>query len=259
MSAATVEGLGDLCGRIKNREYRHLAIWVGSVVSAGSESNVPSVNDIRSGLVLRPLSQIWKSDPIGDLARRMLPPTASNGAPVAGDSRERELWETVRTAIPFEEFMGCLDAANSEVAYRIIDLACGPAGHGRPNRNHELIALIAETVLRQGHCEAVTILTTNYDRCLEAAIQPDPVAWESIASGLPRAVRIHRCECAQRPIHLVKIHGCVSDRQSLVYTFSAMAELVFFRDLCVNSATWSASRTWAFLWDTGLTTLICAL
>jgi hypothetical protein len=72
--------------------------------------------------------------------------------------------------LPFEQFMGCLQAASDTAALGSIQHLCGPSTAATPSVYHQGIVPLARELLGRHLCDQVTILTTNYDKGFEGAM-----------------------------------------------------------------------------------------
>ena len=127
-------------------------------------------------------------------------------------------------ALPFEQFMGCVDAVDPDLAANIIRCGCGGSVESRPNANHEYIAAICLALLTEKRCETVTIATTNYDQCLER-------------TGVLHAARLTVAQegnvfCGKMAVdsgelRYVKLHGCVTKPRACVFTMKQYARALF--------------------------------
>jgi len=119
--------------------------------------------------------------------------------------------------LPFEQFMGCLNDANSLTTARVIQAAYGRQHHAASNQNHQAVALIAKTLLQRRLCQQVSILTTNYDLAFEDAFRS--IGCPLIRSPAPIAEQAPTFESSDHNILFAKLHGSVDDPPSMVYTF----------------------------------------
>ena len=185
---------------VRTDRHHHVAFWLGSAVSYFPPSSCASVEEIKFTYVLETLRQSVASH--GDARRlvdRMLTP-------------DEQLAREVRS-LPFEQFMHCLDIASQTSTLELISLACryGPyqsTGVG-PNAVHVGFVEAAAELLRSGICREVAIYTTNYDTFLEQALRAAHPGTEG--DDLTWKLR-------EGSIRLVKVHGCVSQPSSLVYS-----------------------------------------
>lgn len=229
MPCCEIESVEELCGEIRQKAYPHVAFLAGSAVSFGHPSGCAGVKTIRDELILEVLRAHWRGNhELVFLADQML------GRCRAGDASHAEETRSLRRnvlGLPFEQFVGCLHAANACVADGIVDLACGPRYHPEPNVNHHLIALIAEALLGRGYCRTITIFTTNFDVCLEAALLQrlqGHASWETLVPHVP----VLRWQLPNgKRLRLVKLHGCLSGRADPVYTMERMLPRIFHGEL----------------------------
>ena len=138
---------------LRSKPHSKLVIVVGSVLSRGAPTLCPDAPKLRS-LVLNSLadSYPWKNERTRSAAIRL------RGDPRVGN-------------IPFEQFMGCLYQADQSAALKLVETAYGDEARGPVNVNHEYVFELAKSVLDKKLVTSVTILTTNYDTCIETALE----------------------------------------------------------------------------------------
>lgn len=191
----------DIC----SGTHRHIAFMVGSAVSLGMPSDCLGVGQVRDGVLH---------------ALRNLDDVADAGA--------RELIDALRAVdrlsdLPFEQFLGCLNRASEDTAATVLSAICGT---NAPNTNHLAIAHAARALLEQELADRVSIITTNYDRCLDHALQ-DVFGVTSLSrtKAIERPaydVAVPGSQC----LRYLKVHGCITEPDTLVFTFSQMMSLI---------------------------------
>jgi len=201
---------------ISSKSYHHVMLLVGSAVSYSEKCECASVSVICNRMVLEPIAS-WHPG-LAKLARSMRYDNTHRDEHATGS-----LCQAV-AALPFEQFMGCIDAVDPGLAATIIKCGCGGSDQSHPNANHEWITSISVELLRSGYCEKVTVATTNYDKCLE-----NTTAFQSLGM---RAARKENIFCGSRKLtdrelHYVKLHGCVSDPSTCVFTTEHYANALF--------------------------------
>lgn len=195
MNSCTCESLiGDLLGR----RHKDVLLVVGCAISCSRESRCAGVNDIRDAILLDWLSST--SAEAKKLIQRLSP---------------------LFKKLPFEQFMNCVHAVLPNEAESIIRMTCGGNGNSHPNTNHEYVVRIAERLLQQGLCESVTILTTNYDTCLE---QVAPLCQCSLERKTNSSIYTAQVQVAGGSLKYMKVHGCITDPASCVFTMNHLAQ-----------------------------------
>ena len=206
----------DLFADIERRKFQQIVFLVGSVVSGIGPSACATVSTIRDDLVLRSLKRRFE----------VMSASADQGAAAAllemmvtdGHALRRAV-----TELPFEQFMSCLDRIAPEHTYQVIQLACRDGGSFTPNFNHRAIAQIALQLASSGLTPVVTVLTTNYDLGLESAwSESSGVTLVQIKDASFPAYDVMQGN--RRQLRYGKLHGCLRERDSLVYTFEKLAD-----------------------------------
>ncbi|MCZ7633679.1 MAG: SIR2 family protein [Phycisphaerales bacterium] len=213
MSPGTADCLDELWTEIEGRRHRHLLFLVGSLVSRSPECHCASVPEIRDALVLA--SVLKQTECSGASTELRVAVRACLDNPE---------WKKAVSELPFEQFMGCLDAANPHAATAVVRATCGGSVDSRPNHLHRLVIAVAQALVDREWCEAVTLATTNYDRCLEIAAGISVPAPSRTLGG-----QLHQwIDARQRGlVQLLKLHGCVSEPASCVYTTHQLARTLF--------------------------------
>lgn len=195
---------------IASGRHRSVLMLVGSAVSYSECCHCAGVRQIRDTMVLGPIgARHHELEPLTTQMRHngARPPTRVNA----------RLSEAV-DALPFEQFMGSVDAVSHEVACGVVGASCGGAADSSPNANHQYIAAISCAMLRAGLCDRLTIATTNYDQCLERA-----EALADLGTVARAHDHVHVRTASRGALQLLKLHGCVSDLDSCVFTMSQYA------------------------------------
>jgi hypothetical protein len=218
----TQAAINEVIARIERRDFAHIALLVGSVVSAVGDSACATVPIIRDRLV------------IDALLRRFALPGATVETEVISllTKLRRGSDHPLRQAVadlPFEQFMSCLHRVAPDQAHEIVGLACRTGSPFTANFNHRAVASLALSLQAAGFAQPVTVLTTNYDVGLESAWHESPgVSLEAVpytpfpVSWVTRQGR--------RICRYGKLHGCINARDSLVYTFERLADVIFRPD-----------------------------
>ena len=128
--------INEVIARIERREFAHIALLVGSVVSAVGESACATVPVIRDRLV------------IDALLRRFALPGATVETEVISllTKLRRGSDHPLRQAVadlPFEQFMSCLHRVAPDQAHEIVGLACRTGSSFAANFNHRAVASLA--------------------------------------------------------------------------------------------------------------------
>lgn len=215
---------------LRSGKHSHVAFLVGSAVSQGGIYPCAGTSAIRDQLILGPLLHfVAESSSSGDEKLRHVILRIAEASPKLSDqdTSPRSLRDDIET-MPFEVFMGCLADVCTTTATQIIDIACGTMSGCRPNLIHEIVFDLAESILTHTPCKRVTVLTTNYDECLDRC-------WRKRGyTGPTRTVRKrikmyqHRFQ-GDRRLDYLKVHGCVTTPDSLAFTFGALADTIFDR------------------------------
>ncbi len=203
-------------------ECRHVGFLVGSFASCGQPSSCLSVGDIRRETVAAIL-RATSGSPRGHSARKVLQQIHQDLADGSGAR-----WHEVLSFLPFEQFMACVAHGSSESALRIAQLLCGS---GLPNANHDAIAKTASRILDLRLADQVTIVTTNYDMCLDDALRKtlgDPTA--PLHQRTTPLLPLREYSTEHGCIRYLKIHGCLSRPESLVFSFGQMLRLLTSHD-----------------------------
>lgn len=211
----------DIVESLRKGRYNHVVFLVGSKVSCAGQNPCADVSTICNRLILEPLRERFDPDKAkGDehiyrLARLMPDPLDPLGAIV--------------DAMPFEQFMSCLYTVSPQTALAVVQSACntGRLEDFQPNGLHCLIAGLSSGLLSKKLAKAVTVLTTNYDLGLDVAL----------GRKAGRELHLHQgAEPEKVPpdymlldgnVGYVKVHGCVTELKSLVFTMERLAELTF--------------------------------
>lgn len=150
---------------IHDNAYRHLVFICGSVCSVGSPSSIPDVDEITKDLVLGSMLKVALNAESPDTRRSSL---LRRLAQLEGDDRLRASVD----GLAFEQFMSCLYQSNPAFASILIN-ECAHAKLGSPptNDNHRAVAVIAARLIEQKSIDHFTVITTNYDSCVEEAFK----------------------------------------------------------------------------------------
>lgn len=210
---------GELVAKIESGRHRHIVFLIGSAVSYFPPSNCASVGEVRDEGVFDGLHEfaVERANLNDEVFSRLQDVTCL----LRSDS-EAETKPHLRTLVEdlaFEQFMGCVHAAEPNVAFDLIRLACGT---NQANGNHAGLVQASEAILEKGYADRITLLTTNYDQCIEDTLKPEK--WPEANKILPSFVRRY---ASGKEIQLIKLHGCLSQRDTLVFAFSQMSKLIW--------------------------------
>ncbi len=115
--------------------------------------------------------------------------------------------------IPFEMFIDqLLEASNEEAIYKLFEMF--NSDHLEPNAYHCFLALLAE----QGKLK--TVYTTNFDCLIEKALDKKKVAY----NVLHREEHFESLKESSDKFRVVKIHGCIRDKESMVSTIRRISK-----------------------------------
>lgn len=121
--------------------------------------------------------------------------------------------------LPFEQFMGCLQAASATAALGSIQHLCGRSTAATPSVYHQGIVQLARELLGRHLCDQVTILTTNYDEGFEAAMG-DSLKLRERTDWVARNAPTF--DDMRVPLVLAKVHGSVDHPKTLVFSFASI-------------------------------------
>lgn len=208
-----------ILARIQSGQYAHLIFLAGSVISSTGESACATVSEYRSDLIIEGI--------VRRLSDRSSQLESSLHAFFAQLTEgNNNAFRTAVEKLPFEQFISCLDRVAPDAACEIVRIGCRALCNPfRPNLNHRAIVQFALAVLSGGHVREITILTTNYDLGLDQAMC-------EISDG-----KLERIEKAPFPaykcllpggmsIRYGKLHGCIREPASLVYTFERLTDSI---------------------------------
>jgi tetratricopeptide (TPR) repeat protein/NAD-dependent SIR2 family protein deacetylase len=117
--------------------------------------------------------------------------------------------------LPFEAFMETL-RSNSDVD-KIFDIF----NLGEPNTNHILLAKLAKAGF------VTTICTTNFDCLIEKAFDSEGLVSGRDYQVYYKETDFERIQWNDHPIHLIKIHGSVEDKDNMAITLKQVSSQVF--------------------------------
>jgi hypothetical protein len=169
----------------------HVMFWIGSALSTPAPSSCPGTASFRDA-VARALSP---NDETPDECVRRATCAA------------REL--------PFEEVMQCVSRAMGAAIFPVLDAAFRSRP---PNAGHERLAAIIARLLADG-ATRVTVVTTNYDECIETALE------QALEQERQPWTRASRANATRFPVYafsggrvmVAKPHGTIGDPGSLVF------------------------------------------
>lgn len=182
---------------------------LGSVISKQSPCSLPGVEAFKKA-VLQSLLETAKASSsihVQDLLIKFL---------------SKAFWDDLNSrgkTLPFEAFLGALNIANPNAVSRIFqEVFCSPKRRV-PNFNHLAIAdcsiVLAERGIR------VTLLTTNYDLCIESAFMQRGVVLSEVGSHWTRVKELAAAD--GKGISLFKLHGSAENAPNMVFTFEAVS------------------------------------
>jgi hypothetical protein len=186
--------------------HSHICFLIGSFVSAGHPSNCLTIKQVREELLFKPLLSLCGND-ITPFINRFFP----------GEDLAQSI-----NALPFEQFMGCFYEVEPTVAENIIKIA---HGNNLPNSNHKAIAGLSKHLLTLEPVNSISILTTNYDLCLDTALTELFLSKEdkNFSAGIPAYEFTME---NGKYLRYVKLHGCIEKKNSLVFTLNQMKNLI---------------------------------
>jgi len=233
--------LDDWADGIRNRKFDHIVFWLGSIFSARGPSACADVWQIRDELIVDSLLQRvrgFTTNEIDSATREelltLLPRLRSRPliSESSGSAREDGLRSAVER-IPFERFMTCLADAEDggSTAIDVIRLACRCDAEPKPSGLHGLFADLIRQALDTELTKRVTVVTSNYDMLLEAALGDTPScgggstangSWVPI-EGVPDHLSASRHRRYGDHLQLLKVHGSIDRPTSLVFTAAGLA------------------------------------
>lgn len=198
-----------------SRRHRHVCFFVGSAASLGLPSGCLGVAEVRRLALEGILRRTEGSTVAAKETRELL-------LKLQGKGDGSEAWAQRVCQLPFEQFLGCVSMTSEASGEAIVRRICGS---NDPNGNHASLVRSAVALLGGDYADIVSIITTNYDLCLD----------RQLASIFGKeAIRNYgdnwfpSYEVAVSPskvIRYAKIHGCVSAGR-LVFSFAQMLHLL---------------------------------
>lgn len=202
--------------------HQHVAFLIGSVVSMGEQSGCLSVRQVEQA-VLKALLPSVKADAklFHEISEYL-------------DDRDHchnEVGSALRD-VPFEQLLACLYSTSREASEKTVNLAFGGPSR-RPNDNHLGVAEAVSYLLENSADTRVSILTTNYDTCVETALrQRANLELERVELPVPAF------QARGRPCRYVKLHGCVEEPTSMIFTIDQMGRLMAAPDWVESVRDW---------------------
>jgi hypothetical protein len=206
---------------LRKGHYNHVVFLVGSKVSCAGQNPCADVRTIRNRLILEPLRERFDPDKAkGDEHVYRLDGLMSDPLDPLG---------AVVYAMPFEQFMSCLYAVSPQTALAVVQSACNTDRREdfQPNGLHCLIAKLSFGLLSKKLAKAVTVLTTNYDLGLDAALKIEARHKLPLHPGADPEKTPPAYRARDGNLGYVKVHGCITKPKSLVFTMERLAELTF--------------------------------
>ncbi len=221
--------LREIGDELLSGKHRHVMFWLGSVASIGEPSGCLSPEDFQKLVLHALLPSLDRDAEIRGHISEFLSDT---------DGRHDELSGTMKD-LPFEQFLACLHAANRQAT---LNLVRSTLDSDYRNANHRALADVSAFLLESGRAQSVSLVTTNYDTCLDRSLEKrfstrlPPVAKSTVPAyevALPE----------NRRLRLVKPHGSVTCPDSLVFTAGQMARLIWRREWSDQLREWLLSST----------------
>jgi tetratricopeptide (TPR) repeat protein len=120
--------------------------------------------------------------------------------------------------LPFEKFMEIIsETTRADRLFDIYDADRPRENYIRPDANHVLLAKLAR------ERKIKVIVTTNFDRLIEKALQAEGCIEGTDYRVTYREKDFHRINWHGDKVELIKIHGCISDRNNMVITLKRVA------------------------------------
>jgi hypothetical protein len=210
--------LEEIWKNLQSGAFKRIVFLIGSAVSCGGATPCPDVGSIRNDLILRPLAKKFensKNTVESEICK--LANDAMDAKSPLGDALSR---------LPFEQFMSCLEAADRVATIGTVRLAFLTPPDYRSNLNHRLVAEIAKELLKSSVIQNITVLTTNYDFGLDVELAKifDLKPWRDSRVFVPAFKADFG---GGKQLQYIKLHGCMSDEASLVFTFETLSGLIF--------------------------------
>jgi hypothetical protein len=220
----------DILNKLKNGKNRHVIFIIGSAVSVGCPSKCLSVADIKRS-ILSPILDALKEDT--DLITNItkyIKQLENSSSPKNLTSIAQAIHD-----LPFERFMACLYDTNKPLTEEIMNFVYG--GAKKINDNHRAIARLVEILIKETKIERISILTTNYDKCIDIALEETFCSKLSLVNGIP--IPGYEIEIPDgKKILYAKLHGCVGIPTSQVYTIDKMGYLILNPDWIQETYKW---------------------
>lgn len=214
--------ISQMLNGIEFDSYRHLVFLFGSVGSIGVPSSIPGVKEITKELVLDNVLTVATRGEPSDKARLELTQRMKQWN---GDDKLRIAVD----GLAFEQFMSCLHQSNPGFALNLVK-ECAHAEKASPpiNDNHKALAAIATRLREEKRVDQVTIITTNYDRCIEEAFRPGKFR-QKIDPDWPKEFRewVPAYYSDDGSVRVIKPHGCIQQEKSLVFTMEGMFRMLY--------------------------------
>ncbi len=212
----------NIFNELQNKKHRHVAFVIGSAVSIGYPSNCLSVTDIQRAILLSVSSVIKKDLNLSAKIAEYLDCISKSYDSANLSDVGRAIHD-----LPFEHFMACLYNADKDSTEQIIKTAYD--GQKQPNNNHWALVNLVKILLSYTSIERISILTTNYDRCIDIALEKMFGSTLQLVYDIP--VPAFQLESPEgKIIRYVKLHGCVDIQGSQVYTIDKMGQLILSLD-----------------------------
>ena len=225
----TETSLDELVRDVRGGDHRHIALVAGSATSLGMPSDCLGVPQIRRAVLDGIREAATSTSPTG-LASRSLLSRMSADARLA----DPELCARVND-LPFEQFLGCLGASSEDTATQIVTAICGST---RSNSNHDSLARIAQSLIDRTVAQRVSIVTTNYDLCIDHALA-QTFGHHAVTRHTQLGLPSYEVQLTDgKRVRYVKVHGCISEPLTLVFTFAQMMSLLISDDWAVELSDW---------------------
>lgn len=128
---------------------------------------------------------------------------------------KEDVEKILNSNLPFESFIQTLKEESD------IDRVLDVFSKGKPNTNHLFIA----ELVNRGSIK--TIFTTNFDTLIETAIKSKGLV-ENIDFKVYKSEKdFENIDWNEDEIKIIKIHGCISDRQEMAITLELVAKKIF--------------------------------
>lgn len=194
-----VRSLAEAMMRTKTAQQPRIVAFAGAAISKRLPTRMPDANAL-----LRPTLRMLVSD---SMVSRIIQASGASHA-IEGFLETLTPKHDERRPLPPEVVYDVLYEYCGDRAFHALDCLKG----GRPNANHTMLALLLHT----GYLDQ--LITTNFDICLEEA-------WMERSFFFRRL--IPSWKTLRWLIPIWKIHGCITDPNSLITTFRRLGGKTF--------------------------------